>query len=137
MAEEKEQVSIKGFLRKRVAATQTLEFDGLDPIVIRELSNSENEALQTASSVTTISKSGRKVKELDPDKYTDALLVAAVKSPDLNDAELQKFYGALGEPAQALKNMLSMGEFNKLSKAIIKLSGLEETLNDQVGEVKN
>ena len=137
MANEQEQTSIQGFLRKRETATETLNFDGLDPIVIRELSNAENEKLQHQASKTTLNKAGQKVKNMDADKYTDLLLVAAVVEPNLEDKKLQEFYQAPGQAALALKNMLSMGEFNKLSKAVIELSGLGDTLNDQVDEVKN
>jgi len=135
MAEQ--QVSIKDFLRKREAAQRELNFDGVNsPFIIREISNDENEKLQNQATVVKINR-GQKVRDLNQQKYMEALLVASVVQPDLNTTDLQKFYGTLGDPSGTLKKMLSMGELGRLANAVTDLSGLNETLDDEVNEVKN
>lgn len=136
MANE-QQVTVSDFLRKRVAATQELQFDGFSaPFIIRELSNKENEKLQSQYSHKERNRSGQLVDQVDTDKYTNAMLVASVKQPDLNNKELQEAYGTLGDASETLKTMLSLGEFNKLTKAVLALSGLDDSLEDKVDEVK-
>jgi hypothetical protein len=133
-----EQVSIKDFLRKRQPATQELSFDGFGaPFVIREMTNKENESLQSQFTHTERNRAGQKVSQVDTDKYTNALLVKSVVQPDLTSKELQEAYGTLGDAAETLKVMLSMGEFNTLTQAVLDLSGLNDTLEKETDEVKN
>ncbi|WP_373880031.1 hypothetical protein [Levilactobacillus brevis] len=135
MAEQ--QVSIKDFLRKRETAQRELNFAGFNsPFIIREISNDENEKLQNQATVVKINR-GQKVRDLNQQKYTETLLVASVVQPDLNTAELQKYYGTLGDPAGTLKKMLSMGELNQLANAVTDLSGLNDSMDDEVQDVKN
>ncbi|MGJ4013038.1 phage tail assembly chaperone [Levilactobacillus brevis] len=132
-----EQVSIKDFLRKREMATQELKFEGFtSPFVITEVSNEENEKLQKAATRTNKNQYGQVVRQVDQDKYADALVVKSVVQPDLNSKELQEFYGTLADPLGTLKKMLSMGELTKLVKAVNTLS-LGDTLEEKVDEAKN
>lgn len=136
MADEK-QVTVNDFLRKRAVATQELQFDGFKaPFIIRELSNKENEKLQSQYSHKERNRSGQLVDQVDTEKYTNAMLVASVKQPELNNKELQEAYGTLGDAPETLKTMLSIGEFNTLTKAVLALSGLDDSLEDKVDEVK-
>lgn len=133
-----EQVSIKDFLRKRQPVTQELSFDGFGaPFIIREMTNKENESLQSQFTHTERNRAGQKVIQVDTDKYTNALLVKSVVQPDLTSKELQEAYGTLGDAAETLKVMLSMGEFNTLTQAVLDLSGLNDTLEKETDEVKN
>lgn len=133
-----EQVSIKDFLRKRQPVTQELSFDGFGaPFIIREMTNKENESLQSQFTHTERNRAGQKVSQVDTDKYTNALLVKSVVQPDLTSKELQEAYGTLGDAAETLKVMLSMGEFNTLTQAVLDLSGLNDTLEKETDEVKN
>lgn len=132
-----EQVSIKDFLRKREMATQELKFEGFaSPFVITEVSNEENEKLQKAATRTNKNQYGQVVRQVDQDKYADALVVKSVVQPDLNSKELQEFYGTLADPLGTLKKMLSMGELTRLVKAVNTLS-LGDTLEEKVDEAKN
>lgn len=135
MAEQ--QVSIKDFLRKRETAKRELSFAGFKaPFVIREVTNDENEKLQSQATVVKVNRE-QKVRDLNQQKYTESLLIASVVQPDLTTTELQDFYGTLGDPAGTLKKMLSMGELNELSQAVLDLAGVTNSLDDEVNEVKN
>ena len=131
-----QQVSIKDFLRKRETAQRELKFDGFSsPFIIQEITNDENEKLQNQATVVQV-KRGQKVRDLNQQKYTESLLVASVVQPDLTTAELQKFYGTLGDPAGTLKKMLSLSEFNQLATEVSELSGMNDSMDDEVQEVK-
>ncbi|MDT7015320.1 phage tail assembly chaperone [Levilactobacillus namurensis] len=132
-----EQFSVKDFIRERETARQELQFKGFKaPFIIQEVTNEENEHLQAQSTVVRVSR-GQRIRDLNQQKYTEALLVAAVVQPDLNSTDLQKAYGTPGDPAGTLKRMLSMGELTELSQAVTVLCGLDQSQDDEVEGVKN
>lgn len=83
---------------------------------------------------TKTSKKGEKI--FDSVGYGRAIIARAVVYPDLNSAELQNHYGVLG--ADKLPSvMLSSGEYATLSNAVLRLSNLDDDLNEDVEEAKN
>lgn len=77
------------------------------------------------------------VQETDQDKFTGLIMSHSVVVPDLENAQLQTSYGCQGDPEKLLKKMLTIGEYNKLSEAVMDLSGLNEDSSELVNEAKN
>lgn len=77
------------------------------------------------------------VQETDQDKFTGLIMSHSVVVPDLENAQLQTSYGCQGDPEKLLKKMLTIGEYNKLSQAVMDLSGLNEDSSELVNEAKN
>jgi hypothetical protein len=102
------------------------------PFIIRPIHQKENEQL-----IKKYTKKDRKTNQetFNRSEYVQALTASAVVFPNLADSELQTVYG-LGE-TETLKNMLLMGEFAELAKAVQELSGLDEDINEDIEEVKN
>lgn len=101
---------------------------------IRAVSEKENGILERKYTKTN-RKTG--VQQLDRVAFGHALTAAGVVFPDLNNAELQKTYGALGAE-NVLEKMLTVGEFAKLSEEVSTLSGLDTNdTNEQIDDVKN
>lgn len=135
---EQHQVSVQDFLRKHEMAKKEIKFKGFDaPFIIKEISNDENEKLQKSATKVTQNEYGQTVRNVDQDKYADALVLTSIVQPDLNLKELQEYYGTPGDPMGTLKKMLSMGELNKLVKAVTSLSLDGRSVDERVSEAKN
>lgn len=102
------------------------------PFVIRPISEKENG--QLIRKYTKKDKAGKDA--LDRTEYAHALVASAVVFPDLANAELQKKYNVLGETT-LLTEMLNVGEYALLSQRVSELSGINQDINKDIGEVKN
>lgn len=94
------------------------------PFVIKAINQKENEKLARMSRKTTNVK-GTPVESLDNILYTKRLLLACVQEPDFSAQEMCKYYGT-EDPLDVPSQMLSIGEYNRLSEAILELNGLRE-----------
>ena len=102
------------------------------PFTIRPITQGENEEI-----LRRYRKNDKKGNEkIDQIGYSHDLAATAVVSPDLDNAELQKAYGALGR-VKLLKKMLLIGEFTALGEAVRELSGLDIGINEDIEEAKN
>ena len=75
-------------------------------------------------------------QDFDNSGYQADMIAAAVVFPDLNNAELQKAYGVLGE-RELLMRMLLIGEYTQLRNAVFELAGSYDDLNAKIEEAKN
>ena len=64
-----------------------------------------------------------------------AVVLAAVREPNLRAAELRERYSA-PTPAELLPKMLSAGEIDELAMRIERLSGYRRSVTEIVGDVK-
>ena len=105
---------------------------------IKAISGAEDEALRKACAkrVPVPGKKNQFQRELDADAYLGKLAVACTVFPNLNDKELQDSYQAMGGDA-LLKAMLTPGEYADYLTKIQEVCGFDETLQDEVDEVKN
>lgn len=94
------------------------------PFVIKAISQKENEKLAHMSRKTAIVK-GNPVESLDNLLYTKRLLLACVQEPDFSAQEMCKYYGT-EDPLEVPSQMLSIGEYNRLSEAILELNGMRD-----------
>lgn len=68
----------------------------------------------------------------DDNEYVASIAAWAVVYPDLKNRDVQKSWGA-DSPVDLLRKMLSSGELLKLSKAVLKLSGLgDEEIDEDI-----
>lgn len=105
---------------------------------IKAISSTEDEALRKACTkrVPAPGKKNQFQRELDADAYLGKLAVACTIFPNLNDKELQDSYKVMGGDA-LLKAMLTPGEYADYLTKIQEVCGFDETLQDEVDEVKN
>lgn len=104
------------------------------PFVIKAISQKENENLARISRKTT-KINGKSVEGLDNFLYTKRLINACVKEPDFSDQEICKYYGT-EDPLEVPSQMLSIGEYSRLSEAILELNGMKDQ-EDKLEEAKN
>lgn len=81
-------------------------------------------------------KKNQYVPETDMDKYLAKLCVACVVYPNLNDVELQDFYGVKGAEA-LLKKMLKPAEYTNLKVRVNEILGYDMSMEEEVEEAKN
>ncbi len=138
---------IKAFLQPPVMNEEkevviSKRFRGADgkpvPFVIRVIDQETNgKLLKQAMRKTKLN--GQIVQELDSDKYGKLLVQACVVSPDFRDAEVCAYYKT-ADPLDVPGRMMTVGEYNRLVKAIKELNELitsDEELAALEEEVKN
>lgn len=135
------QKSIQAFLLADSSAldeTKEIKFTQFtEPFVIRSMTADEFDNI-TKRSTRRTKQNGAIVKEVDQNKLVDTLVAEAVVTPDLNNAELQEYYGTIGNAAGTARKMLKAGQWGDLIKAVQDLSGFDqEPVDELVDEVKN
>ena len=73
---------------------------------------------------------GQKVERLDNGEYGRRVVVAATVTPDFRSEELCKAYGVM-DPLEVPGRMLLAGEYERLSREILSLSGFDDDLEEQ------
>jgi hypothetical protein len=104
------------------------------PFVIKAITQKDNEKLARMSR-KTVSVNGSPVEKLDNLLYTKRLVLACVQEPDFSNQEMCKYYGT-EDPLDVPSQMLSIGEYNRLSEAILELNGMKDA-EDKLEEAKN
>lgn len=114
-----------------IISKRFLDEDGRPvPFKIRALTQEENDRL-VKQSQKLVSGGKRGERRLDNAEYTYRVVVAATVEPDFRSEELCKAYGTM-DPLEVPKKMLLSGEFARLSKAIMELSGFaDDSLEDE------
>ncbi len=107
------------------------------PWVIRPVSAEEDDLIrkQCTKRVPVVGKKNQFTQDFDANKYLAKLAATAVVYPDLNNAELQNSYKAMGAE-QLVKLMLYKDEFDKLSEELVNETNTED-MEDLVDEAKN
>lgn len=104
------------------------------PFVIKAISQKENEKLARMSRKTASVK-GNLVESMDNLLYTKRLVLACVQEPDFSNQEMCKYYGT-EDPLDVPSQMLSVGEYNRLSNAILELNDMVDP-KEKIEEAKN
>lgn len=107
------------------------------PWEIRSISADEDEAIRKSCTkrVPVVGKKNQFTQDFDANGYLTKLAARAVVYPDLNNAELQTSYGAMGAE-QLVKVMLYKDEFDTLTEAIVSSTETED-MEELVDEAKN
>lgn len=146
MADEKAR-SLKAFMREELlqrepvkyVASKRMKDDDGKPIEweLRVLTNDEVEEIVDRNTKRVPVKGTRDFKkETDTEAVFLDVAVAAVTYPNLNDSELQEFYGAAGAE-HLLKKLLTPGELTDLLLAAQQACGYDIGMGDKVKTVKN
>lgn len=75
-------------------------------------------------------------QETDTEAYIAKITAACVVYPNLNNVELQNFYGAMSAE-ELLTKMLLGGEYNRLYMKVEELLGYGETMDELIDDAKN
>ena len=81
-------------------------------------------------------KRGQFNQETDTDKYLAKMCVACTVYPNLNDAELQDYFGVKSGDA-LLKKMLKPGEYTEYKAKVMEVNGYDMSMEEMVEEAKN
>ena len=100
------------------------------PFKIRALTQEENDQI-TKQATRQIKVNGQPLERLDSTDYTRRVIVAATVEPDFRAKEMCDAYGVL-DPLLVPGKMLFSGEYAKLGREIMALSGAENGLEDEV-----
>ena len=107
------------------------------PWEIRVLTNEEMDSLRDACTKRIPVKGTKDWKmEFDQDKFMIEMTLKSVVFPNLNDAELQGNWDAIGAE-ELLKAMLTPGELADLYSAVSQASDFEAGMGDKIKTVKN
>ncbi len=108
------------------------------PFVIRVIDQDTNDRLIKQATKKT-KMNGTVLQELDSSKYGKLLINACVVTPNFKDSELCNFYKTMN-PLDVPGRMLTVGEYNRLVKAIKELNELvtsDEEFEELEEEAKN
>jgi len=131
--------NFKAFMKENVAEAELVDLTlsrFTEPIKLRPVPSEEADLINERCFKNVAGKRGRQDRVFDPVSYNRRMNVAAIVHPDLNNTELQQSYGVKGAEALYGK-MFLVGETSLISEKVQEISGLDETLEDQVDEVKN
>ena len=114
-----------------IVSRRFLDADGRPvPFKVRPLTQEENDAL-TRRCMRSAKVNGQPVGRLDRIADSRQLVVAATVEPDFRSEELCKAYNTM-DPLEVPGRMLLAGEYGRLSKEIMRLSGFaEDDLEEQ------
>lgn len=127
------------FMKENVKTTETVELklDRFDePIQLRPLTSGESDAINERCFVNKPGRKGKQERVFDVVKYNRGINTASVIYPDLNDADLQESYGVRGAE-NLFSVMFLLGEATQILEKVTEISGLENSLEDDVESVKN
>lgn len=99
------------------------------PFVIRPISQEENDKL-IRQSTRRVKVNGQLVEQLDSTEYGRRVVVAATVEPNFASEEMCRAYGTM-DPLEVPGKMLLVGEYGKLSRAVMELSGMEDDPEEQ------
>ena len=138
--QQRQETSVDDFLKENVEQVENVKvkFNRFkSPFEIKPLTNAEMESLRKQCTKVTKDRRTQQVqKSVDQDKLSDAMVSAAIVSPDLNSQKLQQNYGTIADPVGTAKAMLLAGEYTDLLMAIQDASGFETSIEDDVEEAK-
>ncbi|WP_413627684.1 hypothetical protein R4B61_00335 [Fructilactobacillus vespulae] len=109
--------------------------DKLPEFKIRTITGTELDKLQRGATVTH-KKRGQFTQETDNRKFVNLLIENTIVEPNLNDNEIQEYYGTVGNAAGTVRAMLTAGEYSALIEKIQEIEGFDAEENE-IEEVKN
>ena len=109
-----------------------------EPWKIKPIDNKTDEAIrkECTKKVPIAGKRGQYNQETDTDKYMGKVCAACIVHPNLNNAELQDYYG-VKTAEDLLKEMLLPAEYTELKAKVMEVNGYDMSMEDLVDEAKN
>lgn len=110
------------------------------PFIFKAITPEKDAELQSKAiykkPITQGPKKGQVEQDFDALKYQRLMTIESMVQPNLKDAELQNYYGVMGE-VDLYNAMLLPGESIKAYELAQKANGYEHSMSDLVDEVKN
>lgn len=134
--------ALKAFLQpskagttKKVIISERFKDDEGNPVpfTLKAISQEENEKL---AQMSRKSADDAGTDKLDASLYTKRLVLACVQEPDFKDQEMCKYYGVV-DPMEVPAKMLSIGEYKRLSDAIMDLNDMGADVRKKIDSAKN
>lgn len=107
-----------------------------EEVILRPLTSGEADKINETCFVNKVGRKGKQERVFDVVKYNRGICAASVVYPDLHDAEIQDSYGVRGAE-NLYSEMFLLGESTQILNKVTEISGLEETLEDDIEEAKN
>ena len=98
------------------------------PIKCKHLTSKECRDIEKGCYKKVKGKNGQYHNELDEKAYSDAIMIASIVEPDLNDKELQESYGT-ETPFQTFHEMLYIDEYAEFAQEFVKLIGFNNEID--------
>ena len=115
---------------KEVVISNRFQDEGGKPVPfkIRSLTQEENDKI-TKQATRTVRVDGQPVQQVDSAVYNRLLILAGTVEPDFREKELCEAYGVL-DPQLVPGKMLFSGEYARLAREIVALSGFSDLGDD-------
>ena len=129
----------KAFMKSNAKAAEevSLKLDRFDEaIVLRPLTAGEADKITDRCFINKPGKKGKQERTFDAVAYNRGICTASIIYPDLQDADLQNDYGVRGAE-DLYANMFLLGESTQILEKVTEISGLGETINEDIEEAKN
>ncbi|WJY27478.1 phage tail assembly chaperone [Sporosarcina trichiuri] len=107
-----------------------------EEIVLRPLTAGEADKINERCFVNKTGRKGKQERSFDVVRYNRGVCSASIIYPDLNDAALQESYGVRGAE-ELYAEMFLFGESAQILEKVTEISGLNESLDDDIEEAKN
>lgn len=108
------------------------------PFVIRVIDQETNDKI-TAACTKRKKVNGQIISELDQSRYSKELILACVVEPDFKNTDICAYYKVVN-PLDVPGRMLSVGEYNKLVREVMRLNDIattDEDIEAIEAEIKN
>jgi hypothetical protein len=139
--------NLKNFLAENAIKAENVKYVASESFVggdgkaieweLRTLANSEIDEIMTACKKKELIPKTREYRiTTDAEKAALEMACASVVYPDLNDAQLQDSYKAIGA-SELLKKMLTPGEYSDLMAAVQEANGFKVGMEDKINQAKN
>lgn len=105
---------------------------------IKAITSEENEKLRKLATTRVPVKGSRNqfTQEIDMGKYQASVCAACTVYPELNNAELQDSWGAMGAE-DLLTKLLLVGEYTAYTEKVFEINGFDVSDDELVEEAKN
>lgn len=139
--------NLKAFLRENAIQVEAVEFaastrflaENGKPInwKLKPLTSAQHDAVLRGCQKKELIPGTRETRiNTDQEAYAAAVVCACVIFPDLNSAELQESYSAIGAE-DLIRKMLTPGEFTDLFLAVQQINGFQVGMDEKVKQAKN
>lgn len=139
--------TLKAFLQPIEEITKEIEVSDrfkdpktgeIEKFKIRKLTVSEHQTIESQCLKQTLGRGKKKppTSKFDTAEYQNLIMYKSVIYPNLDEQDIQDFYGVLSGD-RVLPKMLTKNEFDNLFDEISELNGLNDTMDDKVEDAKN
>lgn len=122
---------------KEIVVSERFKDDKGKPatIKLKAITQADNNVIMRRCTIKEKGRNGVNTDRLDTQKYTAELILACIIEPNFRDPKFVESMG-VASPSEALTRLFNVGEYSKISQAVLELMGLSNN-EDLVEEAKN